>query len=156
MYSLLLPVYSEIFAAALQDYNRAVVVGDSTTFGKGTVQTMIELGNIIPLSVSGKGNGNEAGAVSYGADINAKPGDLLTNPAPTRLNSSFGSISYAQNDRVSNYNGVTFDFRGRAKRAFFDASYTRSNSKDDAGTGGASRPNNGDGSILSREGFVAV
>ncbi|MEO6787757.1 MAG: carboxy terminal-processing peptidase, partial [Chthoniobacteraceae bacterium] len=54
---------SEIFAAALQDYNRAVVVGDSTTFGKGTVQTMVELGNIIPLSLSGKEKGNEAGAL---------------------------------------------------------------------------------------------
>jgi carboxyl-terminal processing protease len=54
---------SEIFAAALQDYNRAVIVGDSTTFGKGTVQTMVELGNIIPLSLSGRGTGNEAGAL---------------------------------------------------------------------------------------------
>ncbi len=54
---------SEIFAAALQDYNRAVVVGDSTTFGKGTVQTMVELSNIIPLSLSGKSTGNEAGAL---------------------------------------------------------------------------------------------
>ena len=54
---------SEIFAAALQDYNRAVVVGDSTTFGKGTVQTMVELGNMIPLSLSGKERGNEAGAL---------------------------------------------------------------------------------------------
>jgi len=54
---------SEIFAAALQDYNRAVIVGDSTTFGKGTVQTMVELGNIIPLSLSGKSTGNEAGAL---------------------------------------------------------------------------------------------
>jgi len=79
------------------------------------------------------GNGNQAGIVSYGVDINAKPGDLLTNPAPTRLNTSFGSIAYTNNDRVANYNGVTLDLRGRSRRGFFDASYTHSSSKDDAG-----------------------
>lgn len=33
---------SEIFAAAIQDYNRGVIIGNRT-FGKGTVQTMIDL-----------------------------------------------------------------------------------------------------------------
>ncbi|MBU6158756.1 MAG: carboxy terminal-processing peptidase [Bacteroidetes bacterium] len=34
---------SEIFAAAIQDYNRGIVVGSTSTFGKGTVQRTMEL-----------------------------------------------------------------------------------------------------------------
>jgi len=82
------------------------------------------------------GNGNASGQVSYGVDINASPGALIglpPNSPPPRPNNSFGTIFYTQNNRVSNYNAMTFDLRGRSKRGFFDVSYTRSSSKDDAG-----------------------
>ena len=34
---------SEIFAAAMQDYNRAVILGSKQTYGKGTVQSVLDL-----------------------------------------------------------------------------------------------------------------
>ena len=69
------------------------------------------------------------------------PGDLINQmnnsatprvPSPTRLNKSFGAITYADNDRYGNYEAVIFDVRGHFSRGYLDASYTRSSSKDDA------------------------
>ena len=38
---------SEILAAALQDYNRAIILGSKQTYGKGTVQNIVDLNNVV-------------------------------------------------------------------------------------------------------------
>jgi len=43
---------SEILAAAMQDYGRAVIVGSPTTYGKGTVQRIIDLDQMVNDSYS--------------------------------------------------------------------------------------------------------
>lgn len=40
---------TEILSGALQDYNRAVIVGSASTYGKGTVQKTMDIGNYMPI-----------------------------------------------------------------------------------------------------------
>ena len=48
---------SEILAAALQDYNRAIIIGSKQTYGKGTVQNLVSLNQFI--------SGNTHGELGY-------------------------------------------------------------------------------------------
>ncbi|GGH11387.1 hypothetical protein GCM10011586_30040 [Silvibacterium dinghuense] len=88
------------------------------------------------------GGGNE-GATSYGNDVNAYAGDLLAHPSfdssgnftgsgtQTRLNTSFGSISYAFNGAIANYQALIVAVKGRfARRGFLTASYTHGKAMD--------------------------
>ncbi|MGH8021497.1 MAG: carboxy terminal-processing peptidase [Opitutaceae bacterium] len=51
---------SEIVAGALQNYGRAIIVGDSSTHGKGTVQAVLEMKTFLPRQIFT--TGGEAGA----------------------------------------------------------------------------------------------
>lgn len=50
---------SEIFAAAIQDYNRGIVVGSKSSFGKGTVQNLYDLNGLLRI------NGKDFGSIKF-------------------------------------------------------------------------------------------
>lgn len=88
------------------------------------------------------GGGNQ-GATSYGNDVNAFSGNLLEDPiftssgaytgsgTQTRLNTSFGAITYAFNGAIANYQGLVVAVKGRfAQRGFLTASYTHGKAMD--------------------------
>jgi hypothetical protein len=118
-----------------------VNIGSPVTYNyTATVERKLRGNLVASLGYSGSqsrdlitGSG-QVSNTSYGVDINRFAGDLIVNyPTPTRLNPSFGSITFAQNGAKGGYNAFIAAIRGRlSHRGYFNASYTRSSSKDDA------------------------
>ncbi len=67
---------SEILTGALQDYGRAVVVGDSSTFGKGTVQSVLPLAPI--MDEGGLAHSYDPGALKVTIRKFYRPGGAST------------------------------------------------------------------------------
>lgn len=49
---------SEIFAGVIKDYGRGIIVGDTTTHGKGTVQSVMDVGPMFRLNPRGPDRGS--------------------------------------------------------------------------------------------------
>ncbi len=111
-----------------------------TTFNYSATLEHKLLGNLVASAgYSGSRSYNiitgygQTGNTSYGIDINRFAGDLILHNSltPTRLNSSFGSINYAENAAEARYDSFIAALRGRFHNFSFETSYTRSRSLDD-------------------------
>ena len=89
---------SEILAAALQDYKRAIILGSKKTFGKGTVQNVIDLNRIISGGTHG-----DLGAVKITTDkfyrINGGSTQLEGVRSDIILKNQYSYIEMGENDQ---------------------------------------------------------
>ncbi|MGA8658752.1 MAG: S41 family peptidase, partial [Chthoniobacterales bacterium] len=122
---------SEIFAAAMQDYGRALIVGDSSTFGKGTVQTITELGRPMPLF----GSSSAVGALNLtvqkfyrvtGASTQLR-GVISDVKLPSVMdNAEYGESALKYPLACDHIEPVTIDLAGNRKELFKDKLRQRS------------------------------
>jgi len=88
---------SEIFSAAIQDYGRGLIIG-SPTFGKGTVQTLVDLDKFAP----------DAGA-AFGSLKMTIQEFFRINGGSTQLKGVTPDISFPSNGEEKDYGESTYD-----------------------------------------------
>ena len=91
---------SEILAAALQDYRRAIILGSDQTYGKGTVQNIIDLNKIIAANQYG-----DLGALKVTTDkfyrINGGSTQLEGVKSDIVFPSRYNSIKIGEKDQLN-------------------------------------------------------
>lgn len=110
---------SEIFAGAIQDYRRGLIVGDPKTHGKGTVQTLVDLEPYINNRETGKKFGALKLTIQQfylpdgrSTQLEGVASDVIIPSLTAKLDVSEGDLDYAiPMDRVAqrahtNYNKV--------------------------------------------------
>jgi len=122
---------SEIFAAAMQDYGRALIVGDSSTFGKGTVQTILRFGRTMPLFGSSSAGGALDLTVQKFYRVTGGSTQLRGVISDVKLPSTTDNVEYGES--ALNYplaydeiESVPIDLAGNRKALFKDELRRRS------------------------------
>jgi carboxyl-terminal processing protease len=98
---------SEIFAGAIRDYHRGIVIGDPTTHGKGTVQSLMDLGAALS-----RNQGPQWGALKItiqqfylpdgqSTQKEGVPSDVILPSITAQMDIGESDLDYAlENDRV--------------------------------------------------------
>jgi carboxyl-terminal processing protease len=107
---------SEIFAGAIRDYHRGLVVGDPSTHGKGTVQSLMDLGQALSSR-----NGPQWGALKItiqqfylpdgqSTQKEGVPADVVLPSITSQMPIGEGDLDYAlDNDRVKKAEHTDYD-----------------------------------------------
>jgi carboxyl-terminal processing protease len=90
---------SEIFSAAIQDYGRGLIIG-SPTFGKGTVQTLIDLNKLVS---------DPSGKSDFGALKMTIQEFFRINGGSTQLKGVTPDIQYPSNGDEKDFGESTYD-----------------------------------------------
>ena len=96
---------SEIIAAALQDYKRAIVLGSEQTFGKGTVQNVIDLNKMITGGTYG-----DLGALKVTTDkfyrVNGKSTQLEGVKSDIIFPDRYAYVEMGEKIKIIHYHGT--------------------------------------------------